>query len=74
MNEREARSDRFGIWTMLAGIALFLLAAVLFVVPLDRKIDTLLVMAWLFLPAAVAGWIYTNIARADGWSIRRRLK
>jgi uncharacterized membrane protein HdeD (DUF308 family) len=76
MNDRNTRAggDRFGEITAIVGVVLYVAAIVFFVLPLSRKLDTFLVISWLFVPAIVGALIYMKIERSGGWSQSRHLR
>lgn len=66
--------DRFGEITAAVGTLLYIAAIVFFVLPLPSKLDTFLVVSWVFAPVIVGGLIYAKIERSGGWSQSRTLK
>lgn len=66
--------DRFGEITVILGTLLYIAAIVFFVLPLPEKLDTFLVVSWVFAPVVVGGLIYARIERSGGWSQSRTLK
>lgn len=71
---RGTERDRFGEITAIVGVLLYIAAIVFFVLPLPQKLDTFLVVSWLFVPAIIGALIYIKIARSGGWSQSRRLR
>ena len=66
--DRVIKRDRFGIVAAAVGTLLYVAAIVFFVWPLTQKLDTFLIVSYLFVPAIVGGLIYDRIERAGGWS------
>lgn len=66
--------DRFGEIAAIVGVVLYIAAIVFFVLPLSEKLDTFLVVSWLFVPAIVGALIYIKIERSGGWDQSRHLR
>lgn len=62
------KRDRFGMIAAAMGTLLYIAAIVFFVWPLTQKLDTFLIVSYLFIPSIVGGFIYDRIERAGGWS------
>lgn len=73
-NNNGSGRDRFGYITAIVATVLYVAALVFIVLPLPRKLDTFLVMSWLFVPAIVGAVIYIKISRSGGWSKSRELR
>lgn len=75
MTQKESRSarqqgsprDRFGMFAAACGLLLYIAAIGFFVLPLEQKTDTFLMVSFLFLPAIVGGILYERIDRNTGW-------
>lgn len=50
------------------GLLLYIAATVFFVLPLKNKMDTFLMVNYLFVPAIVGGIIYEILNRTRGWN------
>lgn len=61
------KPDRFGLGVVVCGSLLYLAATVFFVWPLAQKLDTFLIVSFLFVPAIVGGLLYSRIERSGGW-------
>lgn len=66
--------DRFGEITLVLAVTLYIAAIVFFVVPLPSKLDTFLVVSWVFAPAIVGALIYIKMERSGGWRQSRTLR
>lgn len=62
------KRDRFGMIATAMGTLLYVGAIVFFVWPLTQKLDTFLIVSYLFVPSIAGGLIYDRIERAGGWS------
>lgn len=60
--------DTFGLMASVSGAVLYAAAIVFFVLPLEQKLDTFLVVSYLFVPAIIGGLLYNRIERAGGWT------
>lgn len=72
-NDRTSR-DRFGEITLAVAVLLYIAAIVFFVLPLPSKLDTFLVVSWVFAPAVVGALIYIKMERSGSWSQSRTLR
>lgn len=59
--------DRFGLLAAGCAVVLYAAATVFFVLPLAHKLDTFLIVSYLFVPAIVGGLVYDRIDRSGGW-------
>ena len=64
---QNARKDRFGISAAACGLLLYIAATVFFVLPLEQKMDTFVMVSYLFVPAIIGGLLYERISRTRGW-------
>lgn len=62
-----AKRDRFGLVAAAAGALLYVAAIVFFVLPLSQRLDTFLIVSFLFVPAVVGGLLYNRIEGRGGW-------
>ena len=53
--------DNFGLITTVIGIVLYVLTLIFFAGPLPQKLDTFLVISFVFVPAIIASLIYNKI-------------
>lgn len=61
------KKDNFGIIALVCAIILFVIAIILYVMPLPYKLDTIIVVCWVFGPAIVGSIIYCIIEGKNGW-------
>lgn len=61
------KPDRFGVGVVVGGSLLYVAATVFFVWPLAHRLDTFLIVSFLFVPAIVGGLLYSRIERSGGW-------
>ena len=73
MRTGTGRRDRFGSIAAVAALAMTIAVLVLIAAPLDRWLDTALVLLWLFVPGIVASVLYQRIEDRDGWRADRPL-
>ena len=65
-DKQEAR-DSFGIATGILSVVLYVLAVVFFVWPLSERLDTFLVLSWVFMPAIIGSFVYHRLANKGGF-------
>ncbi|HHY03919.1 MAG TPA: hypothetical protein GX534_01855 [Thermoanaerobacterales bacterium] len=53
--------DNFGLIAGVIGIILYVFTLIFFAWPLPKKIDTVLVISFVFLPAIIASFIYNKM-------------
>lgn len=66
--------DSFGVICLILSIALYVLALIFFVGPLPYKLDTFLVVTWVFGPAIVGSIVYIRLLAANRWGSDVELK
>lgn len=64
----------FGVVVAVVGALLFFITIIVFVAPLPDKLDTALVVAWLFVPGIVGGLIYAKMERDHSFDEHRPLR
>lgn len=60
-NRQKAR-DSFGIVTGSLSGLIYLFAVFFFVMPLSERLDTFLVVSWVFVPAIIGSFVYHRLA------------
>ena len=68
------KKDNFGVISLIVSIILYILAIIFFVSPLPYKMDTFIIVSWLFVPGIVGSVIYIYILKANRWGSDTRLK
>lgn len=60
-DSRKAR-DSFGIATGILSSLIYVFAVIFFVFPLSERLDTFLVLSWVFVPAIIGSIVYHRLA------------
>jgi len=75
MMKRETAPGRnFGFAIAGIGVLLFIASLIIFAAPLPEKLDTVLVIAWLFVPGVVGGLVYAKMEHNQSFDEHRHLE